>query len=101
MACVDVVLAILAPTAGFGLFALLALRFGAESRPGFDEKPVLDDRPNLMPLPRTGSSTTGVGPPPAARRPVTAPAPVRVAARAPSRPPARHAPRGRPATEPA
>ena len=42
MACVDVVLAILAPTAGFGLFALLALRFGAESRPGFDEKPVLD-----------------------------------------------------------
>jgi hypothetical protein len=39
-------LTMLAPTAAFGLLALLALRFGAETRPGFDEKPVRDDRPN-------------------------------------------------------
>ena len=87
---VDVALAILGPTVGFGLFALLALRFGAESRPGFDEKPVLDDRPNLVPLPRqTGPSepSASAGPPPAVR----APAPVPVA-RAP-----RPVPRGRPA----
>jgi hypothetical protein len=47
----EVVLAIVAPTLGFGLFALLALRFGAESRPGFDERPVRDDRPNWFPIP--------------------------------------------------
>jgi hypothetical protein len=45
-----VLLAMLAPTIGFGLFALLAMRFGAESRPYFDERPVLDDRPNWFPI---------------------------------------------------
>jgi hypothetical protein len=45
-----VLLAMLAPTIGFGLFALLAVRFGAESRPYFDERPVLDDRPNWFPI---------------------------------------------------
>jgi hypothetical protein len=55
---VEAVLAFAVPTAGFGLFALLALRFGAESRPGFDEKPVLDDRPNWFPIP--GSATRPV-----------------------------------------
>jgi hypothetical protein len=48
----EVVLAIFGPTLGFGLFALLALRYGAESRPGFDERPVRDDRPNWFPIPR-------------------------------------------------
>src|SRR5258706_11306343 len=48
---VDAVLAFAVPTAVFGLLALLALRCGAESRPGFDEKPVLDDRPNWFPIP--------------------------------------------------
>jgi hypothetical protein len=48
---VEAVLAFAIPTAGFGLFALLALRFGAESRPGFDEKPVLDGRPNWFAIP--------------------------------------------------
>jgi hypothetical protein len=85
---VEVALAILGPTVGFGIFALLALRFGAESRPGFDEKPVLDDRPNLMPLPRPPAPpSVSAGSPPAAL--VPAPAPV---ARAP-----RPVPRGRPA----
>jgi hypothetical protein len=50
---VDIAITILAPTLGFGLFALLAMRFGAESRPGFDGRPVKDDRPNLFPLPRS------------------------------------------------
>ena len=89
---VEVALTILGPTVGFGIFALLALRFGAESRPGFDEKPVLDDRPNLMPLPRPpepSAPSVSVGPPPAVR----APAPVPVV-RAP-----RPVPRGRPAPE--
>jgi hypothetical protein len=42
-----------APTLVFGLFALLAVRFGAESRPYFDEKPVYDDRPNWFPIARS------------------------------------------------
>ena len=46
----DVLLATLGPTVGFGLFALLCMRFGAESRPYFDERPVVDDRPNWFPL---------------------------------------------------
>ncbi len=41
------------PTVVFGLFALLAVRFGAESRPYFDERPVHDDRPNWFPISRT------------------------------------------------
>src|ERR1700742_634952 len=50
-----VLVAMLAPTVGFGLFALLAVRFGAESRPYFDERPVLDDRPNWFPISGLGS----------------------------------------------
>jgi hypothetical protein len=93
----DVLVAILGPTLGFGLFALLAVRFGAESRPGFDERPVLDDRPNLVPLPRTRSdSDTRIGPPPAVPRPVAAPVrPAAAPAAAPRGP--RPVPRGRPA----
>ena len=45
-----VLLAMLGPTVLFGLFALLAVRFGAESRPYFDERPVVDDRPNWFPI---------------------------------------------------
>lgn len=43
---VELLLAMGVPTAGFGLFALIAYWAGAESRPWFDERPVLDDRPN-------------------------------------------------------
>jgi len=50
----EAVLAIVVPTLIFGLFAIAALLWGAESRPGFDEKPVLDDRPNWFPIPRSG-----------------------------------------------
>jgi hypothetical protein len=49
-----VLLAMLGPTVVFGLFALLAMRFGAESRPYFDERPVLDDRPNWFPIAGSG-----------------------------------------------
>ena len=45
----------LGPTVVFGLFALLAVKFGAESRPYFDERPVLDDRPNWFPIAGSGS----------------------------------------------
>jgi hypothetical protein len=48
-----VLLAMLGPTVGFGLFAFLAVRFGAESRPYFDERPVVDDRPNWFPIARS------------------------------------------------
>src|SRR5919199_748961 len=41
----EVLLAMLGPTVVFGLFALLAVKFGAESRPYFDERPVVDARP--------------------------------------------------------
>jgi hypothetical protein len=47
-------LAMLGPTVVFGLFALLAMRFGAESRPYFDERPVVDDRPNWFPIAGSG-----------------------------------------------
>ena len=49
---VELLLAMGVPTAGFGLFALLAYWAGAESRPWFDERPVLDDRPNWFPIAR-------------------------------------------------
>jgi hypothetical protein len=51
---VEVLLATLGPTVAFGLFALLCMRFGAESRPYFDEKPVVDDRPNWFPIAGAG-----------------------------------------------
>jgi hypothetical protein len=50
-----VLVAILGPTVAFGLFALICMRFGAESRPYFDERPVLDDRPNWFPIVGAGS----------------------------------------------
>jgi hypothetical protein len=49
-----VLFAMVGPTVVFGLFALLAVRYGAESRPYFDERPVVDDRPNWFPIARAG-----------------------------------------------
>jgi hypothetical protein len=48
----EVLLAMGVPTLIFGIFALLAMWLGAESRPWFDERPVLDDRPNWWPIAR-------------------------------------------------
>jgi hypothetical protein len=48
----EVLVGILLPPAIFGVFALLAVWLGAESRPWFDERPVLDDRPNWWPIVR-------------------------------------------------
>jgi hypothetical protein len=52
---VDLLFAMFVPTIAFGLFALLAVKFGAESRPYFDERPVLDERPNWFPIAGSGS----------------------------------------------
>jgi len=41
------------PTLIFGVFALLALWLGAETRPWFDERPVIDERPNWGPIRRS------------------------------------------------
>ena len=49
-----VLFAMIGPTVVFGLFALLAVRYGAESRPYFDERPVVDDRPNWFPIAGAG-----------------------------------------------
>ncbi len=49
----EVLLGIALPPLVFGAFALLALWLGAESRPWFDERPVLDDRPNWFPIARS------------------------------------------------
>jgi len=49
---VEVLVGILLPPTIFGIFALLAVWLGAESRPWFDERPVLDDRPNWFPIVR-------------------------------------------------
>ncbi len=40
------------PPVVFGIFALLAMWLGAETRPWFDERPVRDDRPNWGPIRR-------------------------------------------------
>lgn len=48
----EVLAGILLPPAVFGAFALLAMWLGAESRPWFDERPVVDDRPNWGPINR-------------------------------------------------
>jgi hypothetical protein len=48
----EVLVGILLPPMIFGIFALLAMWLGAESRPWFDERPVLDDRPNWFPIMR-------------------------------------------------
>jgi hypothetical protein len=48
----EVLVGILLPPAIFGVFALLAVWLGAESRPWFDERRVLDDRPNWGPIVR-------------------------------------------------
>ena len=48
----EVLVGILLPPTIFGIFALLALWLGAESRPWFDERPVRDDRPNWFPIMR-------------------------------------------------
>jgi hypothetical protein len=50
---VEVLLAMGLPTLIFGVFALLALWLGAETRPWFDERPVLDERPNWGPISRS------------------------------------------------
>jgi hypothetical protein len=50
-----VLFAMLGPTVVFGLFALICVRYGAESRPYFDERPVVDDRPNWFPIAGSGS----------------------------------------------
>ena len=75
----EVLIAILGPTAVFGLFALLCMRFGAESRPYFDEKPVVDDRPNWFPIAGAGGGDhddedDDAGPPDAEPVPDAAPA---------------------------
>jgi hypothetical protein len=49
-----VLFAMLGPTVVFGLFALICVRYGAESRPYFDERPVVDDRPNWFPIAGAG-----------------------------------------------
>ncbi len=48
----EVLAGILLPPTVFGVFALLAMWLGAESRPWFDERPVHDDRPNWWPIVR-------------------------------------------------
>jgi hypothetical protein len=50
---VEVLLAMGLPTLIFGVFALLAVWLGAETRPWFDERPVLDERPNWWPIRRS------------------------------------------------
>jgi hypothetical protein len=48
----EVLVAMGLPTLVFGVFALLAMWLGQETRPWFDERPVHDDRPNWFPIVR-------------------------------------------------
>jgi hypothetical protein len=48
----EVLVGIALPPLIFGVFAVLAMWLGAETRPWFDERPVLDDRPNWFPIVR-------------------------------------------------
>jgi hypothetical protein len=80
------------PTLIFGILALLALRYGAESRPYFDERPVHDDRPNWFPIARSAAVAEEVEEPvsrdgepaPAPTGAQAAPAPSAPRSRAPS-----------------
>jgi hypothetical protein len=75
-----VLLAMFGPTVAFGLFALLAMRFGAESRPYFDERPVVDERPNWFPIAGSGGDEDDEddeGPPDGEPEAVPEPAPAR------------------------
>jgi hypothetical protein len=49
---VELLVVMLLPTLVFGIFAVLSLWLGAETRPWFDERPVRDDRPNWYPIAR-------------------------------------------------
>jgi hypothetical protein len=49
---VELLMVMLLPTLVFGVFAVLSLWLGAETRPWFDERPVRDDRPNWYPIAR-------------------------------------------------
>ena len=60
---VELLLVMGLPTLVFGIFALLALWLGAETRPWFDERPVRDDRPNWYPIARSLPSDEPVEPP--------------------------------------
>jgi hypothetical protein len=93
----EVLVGIALPPLIFGVFALLAMWLGAESRPWFDERPVLDDRPNWWPIrrrlpddeddvlevddPRDGTPEPAAAP---AARPQSRPTPVTRAATNPS-----------------
>jgi hypothetical protein len=48
----EVLLAMGLPTVVFGVFALLSMWLGQETRPWFNERPVYDDRPNWFPIAR-------------------------------------------------
>ena len=89
---VEVLLAMGLPTLIFGVFALLAMWLGAEQRPWFDERPVLDERPNWWPIRRSvpvdddevGDEPPSGEPEPVADRGQTRPAVVTRAATSPS-----------------
>jgi hypothetical protein len=88
-----VLVAMLGPTVVFGLFALVCVRFGAESRPYFDERPVVDDRPNWFPIVGAGSNADDddEDDPPDDGEPIAA---------APEPPPTRGVPRRQPVAVP-
>ena len=73
------------PTLVFGAFALLAIRFGADSRPWFDERPVHDDRPNWFPIARSVGDADD-GDEPDDGEPLAAPAASRPEPRPPRQP---------------
>ena len=73
---VEVLVGILLPPTIFGIFALLAVWLGAESRPWFDERPVLDDRPYWFPIGRRVPRERDEEPPEADEPPDGTPEPV-------------------------
>jgi hypothetical protein len=74
---VEVLLVMFLPIVIFGVFALAALWFGAETRPWFDERPVLDERPNWWPIRRSVPRDEDDEDEPADGTPAPARAPVR------------------------
>jgi hypothetical protein len=59
---VELLVVMLLPTLVFGIFAVLSLWLGAETRPWFDERPVYDDRPNWYPIARSVPSDEDLEP---------------------------------------
>jgi hypothetical protein len=84
----ELLVVVFGPLVPFALLALASLRWGRETRPGFDERPVTDDRPNWYPISHRPLPRSAPPDPPRSGTPVPQPKPkAKPAPVRPARPP--------------